>query len=69
MTERHKRTVLERFPEAVEKVRLLGDSEIKDSWKSKSEKDLQDWYDRIELRLRPVCESRLFSPMKRLLLM
>jgi protein-tyrosine-phosphatase len=53
MTERHKRTVLEKFREAREKVRLLGDSEIKDSWKSKlSETHLQEWYDRIESALK-----------------
>ena len=53
MTERHKRTVSERFPEAAEKVRLLEDSEIKDSWKSKlSEEDLQEWYHRIESALK-----------------
>jgi len=51
MTERHKRTVLEKFPQA--KVRILGDSEIKDSCKSKiSEKDLQEWYDRIKSALK-----------------
>jgi len=49
MTEDHKRTVLKRFPEAAEKVRLLGDSEIKDSWKSKlREEHLQAWYVKIE---------------------
>lgn len=49
MTEDHKRTVLKRFPEAVEKVRLLGDSEIKDSWKSKlREEHLQAWHVKIE---------------------
>jgi protein-tyrosine-phosphatase len=59
MTDRHKRTVLERFPEAAEKVRLLGDSEITDSWKSKlSEEHLQGWYDRIESALK----ARLAHP-------
>src|SRR5258708_11311566 len=53
MTEHHKKTVLERFPQAGRKVHLLGDSEIKDSWKSKlSEEHLQAWYDRIEPALK-----------------
>jgi protein-tyrosine-phosphatase len=56
MTERHKKTVSERFPKAVGKVRLLGDSEIKDSWKSKlSEEHLREWYHRIE----PALKARL----------
>jgi protein-tyrosine-phosphatase len=64
MTERHKRTVLHRFPQAAGKVRLLGDSEIKDSWKSKlSENHLQQWYDRIESALKKrLSESSLSLP-------
>jgi protein-tyrosine-phosphatase len=53
MTERHKRTVVERFPEAAEKVRLLSGSEIKDSWKSNlREEHLQEWHRRIEFALK-----------------
>ena len=52
MTERHKRTVLDRFPEAAEKVHLLGDSEINDYWKELTEERLGEWYDRIESALK-----------------
>jgi hypothetical protein len=52
MTERHKRTALDRFPGAAEKVHLLGDSEINDSWKELTEERLAEWYDRIESALK-----------------
>jgi protein-tyrosine-phosphatase len=52
MTERHKKTVLKRFRKAGRKVRLLGDSEIKDSWKELTEERLGGWYDRIESALK-----------------
>jgi protein-tyrosine-phosphatase len=52
MTERHKRTVLDRFPGASERVCLLGDSEIRDCWKKLNEERLQVWYDRIESALK-----------------
>lgn len=51
MTERHKRAVLDRFSGASEKVRLLEESEIKDSWNKLTEDRLRQWYDRIESAL------------------
>lgn len=52
MTMNHRRDLLVQFPEAEGKVRLLGDSEIKDSWKELTEERLGEWYDRIESALK-----------------